>query len=95
MEKAEVVGLLTVTGGDFPWLEGAFAPSTGFERWRVVFAEESRLVDIENLEETDEYDAWELLVERITGALTMVDPPGEVVEEFLLHIDGAHATWRW
>ncbi|EGD43780.1 hypothetical protein ACWZJV_04655 [Nocardioides sp. WG-D5] len=95
MEKTEVVGLLTVTGSDFPWLEGAFVPSAGFDKWRAVFAEESRLVEHENLEETDEYDAWELLVEQITGALNMVDPQGQVVEEFLLHIDGAHASWRW
>lgn len=94
-EQTEVVGLLAVTGSDFPWLEGDFAPSIGFDKWRAVFAEESRLIDLENLEESDEYDAWELIVERITGALTLVDPQGREVEDFLLHIDGAHATWRW
>lgn len=81
MAKTEVVGLLTVTGSDFPWLE--------------AFAEESSLVEHVNFEKTDEYDASELLVERITGALNMVDPQGQVIEEFLLHIDGAHASWRW
>lgn len=95
MEQTEVVGVLTVTGGDFPWLEGAFVPSAGFDKWRATFAEESRLVEFEDLEESDVYEAWESLVEQITAALNMVTPQGQVVEDFLLHIDGAHATWRW
>jgi len=95
MDQTEVVGVLAVTGGDFPWLEGTFAPSAGFDKWRAVFAEESRLVEFERLEDSDEYEAWESLIEQITSALKMVDPQGQVVEDFLLHIDGAHATWRW
>lgn len=77
MERAEVVGVLTVTGSDQPWLQGTFEAFGGFDRWRAIFVEENRIVQFEELEDHDVYEMWEKLVEQILGGLRLVDSEAE------------------
>jgi hypothetical protein len=87
----ELVADLVVTGGDFPWLQASLEATPAFESMRDLFAEELRLVD--RLEE--EYLAWEAVDEQIHTILSLENPEGVRVPEFLLHIEGEAAWWRW
>lgn len=91
MDDDRFLALLTVTGGDFPWLNATLAPAPAFESWRPVFDDERRALDrIDN-----DPEAWEAAYDIIGSALTLRDPDGNDVEAFLLHIDGDAAWWRW
>jgi hypothetical protein len=82
---------LVVTGGDFPWLNARVDPREAFEEVRPLFADEVRLLDgvDENVE------SWERAYEAVRSAVTLRYPDGREVPEFLLHIDGNQAWWRW
>jgi len=82
---------LVVTGGDFPWLNARVEAYCGFEDVRPLFAEELRVVEDIN----DETDAWQAAYDAIRTTLTLRYPDGAEVPEFLLHIDGHEAWWRW
>ncbi|MCO1580710.1 hypothetical protein M8C13_33635 [Crossiella sp. SN42] len=86
---AEPLGEIVITEADFPWLHGRFQP-------RPAFAEVKPLFDAElALSESDEdNDAWEQAYRRITSSLSLVSPEGPVAE-FLLHIQGDEAWFRW
>lgn len=43
----------------------------------------------------DDPQTWEAAYETIRGAVTLHYPGGRPVPEFLLHIDGGDAWWRW
>ena len=88
---AQVVAELVVTGGDFPWLNAAVRPAPGFEEVQPLFEEELRALDRID----DDPGAWEAAYENIRGAVILHDPEGRPVPEFLLHIDGGDAWWRW
>jgi hypothetical protein len=87
----QVVGELVVYGGDFPWLNARLHPMEGFEQIRSVFEEELRSLDAydENIER------WEDAYRRVRAAVTLAAPDGQIVREFVLHIDGTEAWWRW
>jgi Ser/Thr protein kinase RdoA (MazF antagonist) len=87
----ELLATLEVTGGDFPWLHARFQPAAGFEEFRPLFAEELRLID----DLPDQVDAWEAVYQRIRHAVTVHYPDGRQVPEFLLHVEGDEAWWRW
>jgi hypothetical protein len=87
-----LVGEIHITGGDFPWLNGRFAPTDAFGDVQALFEEELALVDPEG--EID-VDAWESVYQQITDALTLLEPNGTPVAEFLLHISGEDAWFRW
>jgi hypothetical protein len=87
----ELVGTVTVEDQDFPWLSGSFAAESGFARWAPIFAAELEVLDRDL---PDEVERWEQLYERISGALTLV-APNEAVADFLLHVDGGRAWFRW
>jgi hypothetical protein len=87
----ELLADLVVTGGDFPWLNARIHPHSGFEEVRPLFAEELRLLD----DIGNDVDAWEAAYEVIRTTLTLRYPKGGDVPEFLLHIDGDEAWWRW
>ena len=40
-------------------------------------------------------DAWETTYARVRAATYLVDPGGVRMPEFLLHIDGDEAWWRY
>ncbi|GLZ29723.1 hypothetical protein Lesp02_19130 [Lentzea sp. NBRC 105346] len=84
----ELLGTITITDGDFPWLSGRFAPEPGFAEFAPLFAEELALL------ESEDWEAWEAAYDRISGQLTLVAPDGPVAE-FLLHVQGDEAWFRW
>ena len=87
----QVVADLVVTGSDFPWLEARLEPRAGFEALRPLFEEDLKLVELID----DEPEAWEAVYDRIRTTCSLRYPDGRTVPEFLLHIDGVDAWWRW
>ncbi|MEU9505995.1 hypothetical protein AB0D32_06910 [Micromonospora sp. NPDC048170] len=86
-----VLADLVVTGGDFPWLNARVNPREGLAEVRPLFAEELRLLD--GIDE--DVESWERAYEAVRNAVTLRYPEGQEVPEFLLHIDGNEAWWRW
>ena len=94
-EGASVIGVIVIEDQDFPWLSGRFEAAPGFARWAAVFEESSRMLDsLADVDDPAGWERWEALYDRISSALTLV-APSEPVAEFLLHIDGEHASVRW
>ena len=87
----ELVAELVVTGGDFPWLNAEVRPAAGFAEVRPLFDDELRVLEL--LDEDPE--PWEAAYRRIRAVVRLVAPDGLPVPEFLLHIEGAEAWWRW
>ncbi|MCZ7420041.1 hypothetical protein O7605_10975 [Verrucosispora sp. WMMA2121] len=86
-----VLAELVVTGGDFPWLNARVDPREGLAELRPLFAEELRLLD--GIDE--DVESWEHAYETVRNAVTLRYPDGQEVPEFLLHLDGDEAWWRW
>jgi hypothetical protein len=84
------VGEILIDEADFPWLSGRFAATPAFEPLRELFARELALV--ERLEA--EPDEWERAYGEIRRRVSLISPDGPV-PEFLLHIDGDTAWFRW
>jgi hypothetical protein len=85
----ELIAELEVTERDFPWLYARLHPRPGFEELRPLFAEEQRLA------ESEDDDAWQGAYDRVRAAVELRYPDGRAVPEFLLHVDGDDAWWRW
>ena len=82
---------LVVTDHDFPWLRARVESTGGFDRVRDLFEDEIRLLNAQ----PEDWDAWGRAEAAIRGAVRLVDPQGTSVPEFLLHIEGTDAWWRW
>jgi hypothetical protein len=94
-EGEQLIGTITITDQDFPWLSGSFAPEPGFARWEPVFVAEEALLKEVSVEDSEEgWERWERLYDPIRKTLTLVSPSGPVAE-FLLHIEGDAAWFRW
>jgi hypothetical protein len=87
----ELVAELVVTGGDFPWLNAIVRATPAFDELRPRFVEELRLLD--RLDQ--DVVAWEAIYDRIRQEVILERPDGFAVPEFLLHVDGEDAWWRW
>ncbi|MFD2688229.1 hypothetical protein ACFS5L_25820 [Streptomyces phyllanthi] len=85
-----VLGDIRIEEADFPWLRGRFTARPGFEEVRPLFAHESALLD--RIDEAEE--EWEAAYEAIRRAVLLVAPEHPVAE-FLLHIEGDQAWFRW
>ena len=83
------VAELVVTDADFPWLHATVRPGPNFDVLRPLFDDEVRLP------QDDDDVAWETAYDRIRQAVSLIAPDGQAVPEFLLHIDGQDAWWRW
>lgn len=91
----EPIGVITIEEQDFPWLSGRFDASPGFARWAPLFDASQRLLDeISDSDDAADWERWEQLYERISGALTLV-APNEPVAEYLLHVEDGRAWFRW
>ncbi|MFE3873890.1 hypothetical protein ACFXPX_05735 [Kitasatospora sp. NPDC059146] len=88
LREGAPLGDIVVDGADFPWLDGRFVPRAGFAEVKPWFDESAAFVDAED------HEAFERAYDRIDGALTLASPSGPVAE-FLLHIRGDRASWRW
>ena len=86
-----VVGKLTSSTSDFPWLFCKFEPCDSFEELRTLFADELRLLN------ADDMVAWEAAYEKIRALnLRLVDVKEDnEIGEFLLHIDVDEAWFRY
>ncbi len=87
-----VIAELVVDGADFPWLEASVIRLTGFQAVAPLFAAELAL--LEGLSD-DDSTAWEDAYGHVAAATTLTKPDGTQVPEFLIHIDGDRAWWRW
>ncbi|WP_344088473.1 hypothetical protein [Luedemannella helvata] len=91
----EVLGEIVITDADFPWLSGSFAARPGFAAVAPLFVEELALsAALEDDDSPAAIRAWESAYDRIVATMSLVSPAGPVAE-FLLHIDGAEAWFRW
>lgn len=83
---------LQVSDQDFPWLHARVGPCEGFDAVAPLFEEELRLLGALRDVETPE---WTAAHERIRTVTRLTHPDGREVPEYLLHIDGDRAWWRW
>jgi hypothetical protein len=83
-----VLGEIVIDDADFPWLSGCFVPESAFAEVEPWFVETLAFV------EAEQYDRFEDAYDRIARTLTLVSPSGPVAE-FLLHIQGGQAWFRW
>lgn len=87
---------LEVTDGDFPWLYATLRPTEAFEPVRPIFEAELRALRASEDGDTDgEVTAWERAYLEVRAAVVLIDPDGQPASEFLLHVDGDEAWWRW
>ena len=91
MRGGELIAELVVTGGDFPWLNARVRAMPGFEEVRPLFEEELRA--LEHID--DDLGAWQAAYDNIRSAVDLLYPEGHPVPEFLMHIRGEDAWWRW
>jgi hypothetical protein len=87
----ELLGEIITNGADFPWLEGIFVARPGFAEVKALFDEELAL--LESGADSD-IQAWEAIYGRIAATMSLTAPSGPV-GEFLLHIRGDEAWFRW
>jgi hypothetical protein len=86
-----LLGEIVVEDSDFPWLRGAWVPTSHFEEVRGLFDAELALLESDELG-----DEWERLYQRIQDAGVRIHyPDGGCVPEFLLHIKNNEAWFRW
>jgi len=85
----EAVGEILIDDVDFPWLAGTFTAGPGFEAVRELFARELALA-----ERDDDREEWERVYGEIGRRVALSSPDGPVAE-FLLHIEGDRAWFRW
>lgn len=87
---AELLADIVVEDTDMPWVTGRVLARPGLEELRPAFEREWALI---NEADDLDYDAWERAYEPISR-LTLASPTGPVAE-FLLHIEGDEARFRW
>lgn len=89
-----LVGVLNIYGTDQPWFLAKFEPTPVFEQFKLLFDDELRFFE----DEADfENGTWEEAYQKIEEAgLRLVDAEGKTkIEEFLLHIEGDEAWFRY
>jgi hypothetical protein len=85
------VGEIVVDDADFPWLSGRFSPGPAFGAVRDLFARELALAE---RDDAGHWAEWEAVHARIAASVSLASPDGPVAE-FLLHIEGDRAWFRW
>lgn len=83
-----LLGKIRVTDKDVPWLIGEFLAEAEFEDIKHLFDKELELLNNNQAEE------WGKVYDEIS-LLTLKSPDGSHVSEFLLHIKGKRAWWRY
>jgi hypothetical protein len=96
MRGDTLLGVLHVSELDFPWLMCRFEPTPAFEEIRPLFEQELKLSNSEDWQEEDS-QAWEDIYQRIMDlGIRLDDVNGsETIGEFLLHVEGDHAWFRY
>jgi hypothetical protein len=88
----EIVGTIEVNAIDMPWLIGKLSAQPAFDEFRGAFAEELGLVEGDLDTHVDE---WEAIYQTITNKLRLYRPDGTAVPEYLLHVRGDEAWFRY
>ncbi|MGH1489856.1 MAG: hypothetical protein ACRBK7_10765 [Acidimicrobiales bacterium] len=90
--ETELVGKIEATAADQPWTSGSWQPTPTFERFAPLFEHELACLNAMN----EQSQEWERAYQAIEEAgLSLQSPGGEIVAEWLLHIDGNEAWFRW
>lgn len=87
-DGGERIGEIVIDGADFPWLSGRFTAGPGYEAVEPLFTRELALAEDEDWQE------WEAVQGRIRRLVSLASPD-RPVPEFLLHIEGDRAWFRW
>jgi hypothetical protein len=87
----EPVGEILIDDADFPWLSGRFTAGPAFGAVRDLFARELALIERDDEKHRQE---WEAAYDEISRRVSLSSPDGPV-PEFLLHIEGDRAWFRW
>lgn len=85
------IGEIVIDDADFPWLSGRFRAGPGYGAVRDLFARELALAEADDAEH---WTHWEAAYAEIERRVRLVSPEGPVAE-FLLHIRGDRAWFRW
>ncbi len=85
------IGEIRIDDSDFPWLSGWFTPGPAYPAVRELFARELALAE---RDDADHWKRWEAVYAEIERRVRLVSPDGPVAE-FLLHIEGDRAWFRW
>ncbi|BET45727.1 hypothetical protein RGQ21_07090 [Kitasatospora aureofaciens] len=85
------IGEILIEDADFPWLSGRFRAGPAYGAVRDLFVRELALVEGDGAERRAEWEAVRAEIER---RVRLVSPDGPVAE-FLLHIEGDRAWFRW
>ncbi|MEV7386874.1 MULTISPECIES: hypothetical protein [unclassified Streptomyces] len=86
--RQEAIGEIVIEEADFPCLSGSFTPGPGFADVQDLFARELVLA------EDEDWEAWGEVHDEIRRQVSLISPDGPV-PEFLLHIEGDRAGFRW
>jgi hypothetical protein len=87
----QLLGTLTYASSDMPWEHGTFEPTPAFEEFRPLFDRELALLNADRMDEWEE--AWSEIEEL--GLHLKRGPASKAIDEFLLHVDGSNAWWRY
>jgi hypothetical protein len=89
--NGQLLATLWVTDSDMPWLHARVEAPPEFEKIRHLFEAELHLLD-----RVDEDPmAYERAYQAVEDAVRLINPAGSSVPEFLIHVDGSAAWWRW
>ncbi|MFA3878225.1 hypothetical protein ABS735_32010 [Streptomyces sp. MMCC 100] len=90
-EAGAEIGEILIEDADFPWLSGRFRAGPAYGAVQDLFARELALAERGDAEHWAE---WETAYAEIERRVRLVSPDGPVAE-FLLHIKGDRAWFRW
>ena len=85
----ELVAELAVERVDRRWLRGSVSRRERFEVLAPLFAREARLAAT-----IGTTPGWWEAHQELRSQIRLIRPSGDEVPEFILHIDGAQASWR-
>ncbi|MFE5260995.1 hypothetical protein [Streptomyces coelicoflavus] len=90
-EAGAEIGEILIEGADFPWLSGRFRAGPAYGAVRDLFARELALAE---RDDAGHWAEWKTVYAEIERRVRLVSPDGPVAE-FLLHIEGDRAWFRW
>ncbi|MDT0612634.1 hypothetical protein [Streptomyces lancefieldiae] len=85
------IGEILIDDADFPWLSGRFRAGPAYGAVQDLFARELALAE---RDDAGHWAEWERVYAEIGHRVRLVSPDGPVAE-FLLHIKGDRAWFRW
>ncbi|MBW3625647.1 MAG: hypothetical protein KY468_19820 [Armatimonadetes bacterium] len=91
MKGDELLGHLDLRNIDQPIFFCTFIPTEAFDRYRPLFEGELALLEEDRLKE------WEAAYQKIDdlGLILRSTENGDTIDDFLLHIDGDEAWFRY